>query len=166
MKAIAAALFIGATLMGPARADEQRLGPTGGDGGTPFTERISTGSRMHSIQVNAGRYVDGIRFTYETADGQIHQRSIGGRGGTSYDVYPLSRGVRVVGISGRSGKYIDSIRFHFSDGTTSPEYGGADGGTSYELILPKAADGKFVGQVVGFFGRADRLLDQIGVLHR
>jgi hypothetical protein len=141
----------------------QRTGVAGGSGGYEFvTARVPRGGRLVSIQVNAGTYVDGIHFSYTDAEGKEHSEGFGGRGGKFHDAYIIPEGVELIGIDGNYGRNIDRIRFLFSDGSKSPEYGGGGGPQNFQILLEKKG-GRYAGTTIGFFGRADKYVDQIGL---
>jgi hypothetical protein len=135
-------------------------------------EFVPTGGKVFTIEVNTGNWrniatiVKGFRFVGEDAKGKRFETVIGPVDGKYAKAIEVKPGVDVVGISGKHGLGIDSIRFHFSDGTTSPVFGGNGGSEEYRLMLAKK-DGKYVGSVRGIFGRAtEDTITGLGLLLR
>jgi len=142
----------------------QYTGTAGGNGGREFVgPYVPDDATITAIQVNSGRRVDGIRFSYRTADGKSHTIRYGSVGGNAQNAVTVNEGVHLVGISGRAGDQIDAIRFHFSDGTRSEMFGGG-GGNEFTIMLPQK-DGRYVGRAVGFFGRYGKVIDKIGIAY-
>ena len=120
----------------------------GGGGGSAFN--FSSSSKITSISVRSGGYLDAIRVSYE--DGSIH--SYGGSGGSEHKI-TLGRGEFLTGIKGRAGKYIDNISFMTNKHTYGP-FGG-NGGAPYSFSAPE-------GYVIdGFYGRSGKFIDAISV---
>ncbi len=135
------------------------LGSAGGTGGDPFEFTIPSGAKLLSVQANAGDKVDGLTFRYLLSNGTIESKHFGGDGGSLQPTAALSDNLRLTGISGRYGRVIDKIKFHFSDGTTSQDYGGGGGDNDFSFQVQKNGD-----QIIGFFGRSGRLIDALGVV--
>jgi purine nucleosidase len=71
---------------------------------------------------------------------------------------------KLVGIKGASGWFIDRLAFVFSDGTTTPMYGGNGGDNEFSLVLAKDTKGKYKGELTGFYGSATNQLESIGLV--
>jgi predicted flap endonuclease-1-like 5' DNA nuclease len=136
------------------------LGPSGGNGGHEFHSYAApAGATLREIRVNAGFYVDGIQLVYSDADGVlVEMPHIGGKGGLHHTL-ALDADEYVTGVSGRCGRYIDSIRFQ-TNKRSSDSFGGPGGSEEYHYEA--AANG----EIVGFAGRADWYIDQLGVIVR
>ena len=136
------------------------LGPSGGNGGREFIDYAApVGAMLREIRINAGFYVDGIQLVYSDADGVlVEMPHIGGKGGLHHTL-TLDADEYVTGVSGRCGRYIDSIRIQTNKRSTD-SFGGSGGGEEYHYEA--AANG----EIVGFVGRADWYVDQLGVIVR
>jgi hypothetical protein len=134
------------------------MGTVGGGGGEPFEFRTPTDAKLLSVQVNAGDYVDGLTFRYLLNSGEIKSVHFGGNGGRFHPTVSLEN-VKLTGISGRYGRVIDKLKLHYSDGSTSQEYGGGGGDDDFSFQVSKKGD-----EVIGFFGRNGRLIDALGVI--
>ncbi len=131
----------------------------GGDGGSPFDDRLSaTGDiiGIASITIRSGSFVDSIQVVYDLADGSTYSAPQHGGNGGSEVTITLGRDEQVYQVTGRSGSYVDQLTFHtrMPDGSTK-EYGpyGGNGGSPFSIP----------GVDVGFFGRSGAYLDQVGI---
>ena len=126
--------------------------------------------RIVAVQVNTGRWrsvgpvILGLRMKLVNTKGEEREEQIGPCQGEWQKAVALNKDQRLIGISGRHGAVLDSIRFHFSDGQTSPRFGGSGGDNEYRLVL-KGKAGKYQGQVRGLFGYAlDDAVTGLGLL--
>jgi predicted flap endonuclease-1-like 5' DNA nuclease len=136
------------------------LGPSGGHGGHELQGyAIPAGAQVREIRINAGLYVDGLQLVYSDAAGStVEMPHIGGRGGLHHTI-TLAADEYVIGVSGRCGRYIDSISIHTNLRTTD-RYGGLGGEDEFHF------EASANGEIVGFVGRADWFVDQLGVIVR
>ncbi|HVJ83060.1 MAG TPA: basic secretory protein-like protein [Planctomycetia bacterium] len=130
-------------------------------GGRRFqTPLPASPARLSAIHVNVGAWrgvgpvVKGLKLVETSPDGKSRETAIGPAGGEWKKPVELKADVELVGISGKSGSILDSLRFHFSDGSQSESFGGSGGDNEFRYLLKKK-DGKFIGAVGGFHGRAD-----------
>lgn len=139
---------------------ETRLGPAGGQGGTPFeTYTVPAEARITEIHLFTNTYIDALQVVYVDAQGETQTLPrVGGMGGDRV-VFRLRDGEYLTGISGHTGWYVDAVRFHTNQ-RISPTYGGSDGSEDFAF---KAADNQ---EVAGFFGRAGWYLDALGLVMR
>lgn len=119
---------------------------------------VPEAAELVSIEVNVGqkyggKVVKGVRFTGVKPDGSRVETVVGAGNGTFEKAIEIKPGLELVGISGKHGMVIDSLRFHFSDGTVSPQAGGAGGSEEFLMVVLKK-DGKFLGKVRGLHGTA------------
>lgn len=125
----------------------------GGTGGNPFDDLSDNGGllgKITGITVRAGTSVDKIEVQYQNGPKLPH----GGDGGTATD-FAINDDEWLTEIRGRAGTGLDAVQFVLSSGRMSPVYGGT-GGSWFQL--------KKSGCVISaFFGRAGRVVDQLGV---
>jgi predicted flap endonuclease-1-like 5' DNA nuclease len=120
---------------------------------------IPAGAKVQEIRVNAGLYVDGFQLVYVDAAGVVTELPhLGGKGGWHH-TFALDGDEYLTGISGRSGRYIDSLCFH-TNKRTMDKVGGSGGDDEFHY------EAAVNGEVAGFFGRADWLIDNLGVIVR
>ena len=136
----------------------------------PAFELLFEEERIESIRVGITanpdfRVVQVIEFTVRRADGSLVKRLIGGAEEADWQpVIAMPKGATLRGISGRGGWFIDAIRFHFTDGSQSPEYGGAGGDTEFRLLLAETAERRARGAFRGFYGTAGGLVESLGLV--
>lgn len=134
------------------------LGPAGGVGGLTISDCvIPAGSRITKIRISAGDFIDSIQLFYSDSNGKSHALDkIGGAGGDLHE-FRLAPDEYITGISGQHGWYVDSITIH-TNKRVSESFGGHYGHEPYSF---QVSDGNCV---TGFFGRADRYIDAIGII--
>ena len=142
----------------------------GGEGGDSFSDQLPDGSRICEVLIRHGEYVDGIRISWETADGTRVDGPYHGGGGGNEDSFTLEPGETIQVIGGASGDYVDRLGFETSLGRSYGPYGG-DGGNPFEENFgptPNPLDHDATVLVnhplVGIYGRSGDLLDAIGFL--
>lgn len=134
----------------------ETVGPFGGPGGTAFQDPgpVPELSRIESITVRSGSFVDSISTIYRLPDGTRETFSHGGTGGTRH-LIPFVSGEQIIAVVGRAGSYLDNIAFLTEDPQgvrrTHGPFGG-EGGAPF--IVNRKVD--------GFFGRSGSYIDQIG----
>ena len=145
-----------------AARDTRKSNTYGGTGGRAWDD-VSTHSPaivgVSSITIRHGNQVDSLQVTYLLADGSTYTApKHGGRGG-SQSSFTLAPDEMIVQVKGKTNNtLVDQLTFvtrNSSRNTT--EYGpyGKTGRTQFSVE----------GYVVGFFGRAGNLLDQLGVYY-
>ena len=149
--------------------------PVGGVTGTQspvfVTEFLTPGNELLAIEVGTTGnpdflVVQCLRFRYREGHSGREQTYTVGRA-TDADFAPPHRvptGTNLIGISGRGGWYIDAIQFHFADGSSSPEYGGAGGDTTFRTLMTQRVDGSYRGEVRGLYGHAGELVEVLGLV--
>ena len=112
------------------------------------------------------RVVKVIEFkTLRTADNYRTDYVGSPEGDTDWQpVITVPAGHTVRGISGRGGWFIDAISFHFTDGSRSPEFGGAGGDTDFRILLAETPLGQPRGRLLGFYGTAGGLVESLGLV--
>ena len=110
-----------------ATADVIKTDACGGPGGAMYHLVFNEGTQLSSIKVRAGKWINHLEFTYRRASGHSYSLNIGGVGGKSYAPFKVPSGAKLTEVNLRCGVYVDSIQFRFSDGSTSPKYGGGGG---------------------------------------
>ena len=129
-------------------------GPAGGSGGGVFIDIVPSGTRVTTVQVRSGVYVDAVQVGLNTGWLSKH----GGDGG-ALQTFRLASGEYITSISGRSGQYLDQISFRTNLGRAYGPYGGSGGGPFSFQAPPGYA-------IVGFFGRSGAYVDAIGAIAR
>ncbi|PUZ63318.1 hypothetical protein GQ55_3G058400 [Panicum hallii var. hallii] len=142
-----------------------KIGAWGGDGhgGTEF-DVTEPPRRLESMTVRAGNSVDSIGFSYADEEGQKHGVGpFGGTGGqlTTIEFAPAEHVKKLSGTIGRSStsggmSFVASLEIETNIRTYGP-YGKAHNDYPFSIPLPEDVS------IVGFFGRAGRLLDAAGV---
>ena len=129
----------------------------GGAGGLDFGDYVlPRGSRIASVYVHAGDYVDGLQFEYETPDGHLGLLPyLGGTGGDRHQI-ALDPGENLTALSGFCAEFVDALQIHTTR-RSSEVFGGASG-IPFHFAFGKSHE------FAGIFGRAGSYLDAIGVL--
>jgi hypothetical protein len=135
------------------------LGPSGGLGGTPFSDNQNPRFRISEVRVRSSDYIHAIQLVYEHGTGQMAGVYHGGKGGGSLDVFRLEPGEEIISVSGKYGVFIESMAIETSKGRKK-SWGGKDGIASYAYQVPKGSS------IQGFFGRSSETLDALGVILR
>lgn len=133
-----------------------KIGAWGGDGGTEF-DVTEPPKRLESMTVRAGDSVDSIGFSYVDEEGQKHSVGpFGGTGGQPTTIeFAAEEYVRKFsGTIFRS--FVASLEIETNIKTYGP-YGKAHNDYPFSIPLPENVS------IVGFFGRAGKFLDAIGV---
>jgi|GEM_PF-1931552 len=122
-----------------------------------FKQVLPPNSKLTGIQVNAGALgndsftvIRGIKFFVEK-DGVLEEILIGLSEGNWQEKFELHQEAELVGINGASGWWLDKIQFVFSNGSTTPLYGGKGGDTTFNLKLNQQK-GEYGGRIRGFHG--------------
>ena len=143
-----------------------RVGSTVGTEGERFQALvIPEGGRLASVQVaTGGSVVHSLRFRYTDAEGKEQTHLVGDKNGDWQEPFSIPPGRTLVGISGAGGWWIDRLVFHLDDGTTSPAYGGTEGGdTDFSLLLAQR-NGKWKGRLMGFWGTVGEHIESLGLV--
>ncbi|MGB3586643.1 MAG: hypothetical protein WBA23_08895 [Tunicatimonas sp.] len=140
--------------------------PSQGD--TFLVQVLSKGDILRRIQVGVyqsggSRVVQAIRFIVEDSVGKLQKILIGHADSYWKDEIDVPKGAELIGISGASGWWIDRIRFHFSDGSSSSDYGGGRGDTDFHLLLAQR-DNKWKGRWLGVWGTHTDYLESLGLI--
>lgn len=143
-------------IAGPERFVTNLVGGT--EGKLADDIQIPSTGRWESITVVHTNKIISITCRYYDAAGKLVERRIGGVGGGTVDTIPIPSDKDITAISGVYGRYLDGIAFHFSDGTSTRQFGAARGDHNYTL---PAAGG---GVIVGFRGREGAGIDALGVV--
>jgi hypothetical protein len=133
----------------------------GGKGGDPWwdvtLQTILNGDVLTKVTLRAGDVVDNLTCVY----GQAWVAPHGGSGGKQGQTLQLQPGEFISEISGRAGAVVDYVALT----TTKGQYlhAGGGGGGDFSWSVPQPSDAEYT-CVVGFCGRAGRVIDAIGVM--
>ncbi|KAM3310387.1 hypothetical protein ACQJBY_031217 [Aegilops geniculata] len=144
-----------------------KVGPWGGNGGTPFQiPEAELPQRLESVTIQSAEVIDSIAFTYIGLDGA--RRTVGpfgGSGGTKQPILQLGPSESVKEIFGTTGNFLGlNIVTSLSIVTNVKTYGPfgkqSAGNTPFRTTAPDRHS------IVGFFGRAGQFVDQLGAYVR
>ena len=151
-------------------------GPSGGIGGTPFTDDIPSNSTVGQLQIRAAAMIDSVQFLHVgLGGGVIASPAHGGLGGELHTI-PLGDDRYVASIKGRYGEFVDSLTIKTAPITPVglsekeiialhlaakvPTFGGKGGSSRFVYHAPPGYE------IAGFCGRSANLVDAIGVVFR
>ena len=134
----------------------------GNYGGVPFCDHVKHMRRVSRIVIRAGGWIDSIQLTWQTNQGMITRGYRHGGTGGNLDTIELKSDHNIVEISGKvNDKYITQLAFTIN----VPDIGrvqhgpyGIDSGKDFSITIPDTDE------IIGFFGRADKYINGIGVL--
>jgi hypothetical protein len=125
--------------------------------GIPFEWNSNSATMdLRKVLVRSGTEIDRIQLTIGDGINQVISPNQGGTGGGDNE-WTVPDGEFVSQVEIRYGKRVDSLTFITNTGKKSPQYG-RNGGGYYMLRIEQDY------RIVGFFGRSDRGLDQIGFI--
>ena len=126
----------------------------GARGGEFQEDFLCAGCRLLAVQVNMGEVLRGLRFRYAAgSNGEERELTIGHEEGNWLPWHTVPEAAVLTGISGASDWHIDRLRLHFSDGSSTPEYGGPGGDDRFSLSVPYG-DGRPL-RIRGIYGSSD-----------
>ena len=134
-----------------------KCGPSGGKGGKDFEDTPRLGTKIAEISIWAGDVVEGIRITWSGGDYLEHGSC---SGDPKQPVVQLRDDEYLVAISGKYGEYIDHIKFYTSK-ENEYEYGGSHGDVEFDYNADLT---DMNAHIIGFFGRAQKVVDAIGCI--
>ncbi len=127
---------------------------------------LNKNDKLEKIQVftnNKSALVAGFKFLVKTQNGVLKWKIFGDTLGNPKPILNL-KNKKIIGISGTYGWFIDSLKFHFSDGSTSPKYGGNGGDLSFQQIFNRNKNNAFKGNWCGIYGSYSDQLETIGLI--
>ncbi|CAM0884512.1 unnamed protein product [Alopecurus aequalis] len=140
-----------------------KIGPWGGNGGTEFDITESVSQRLQSVTIRSGVVINSIAFSY--VDLAEKKQTLGPWGGDGEltDTIIFAPLEIVKEISGTTGTFdgdtvVTSLTFITNVRTYGP-FGKTNGGTAFSVPLMDT-------NVVGFFVRAGKLVNALGVYAR
>jgi len=148
-------LFVASQPKGPTT----KAGLWGGQGGSNQDITVPP-KRLQSLTIRSGSAIDAIEFTYIDNAGQKHTAGAwGGPGGTAHRI-DLDDAEYVKEVSGTYGTFegitvLTSFKLVTNVRTWGPW--AIENGTPFSITAPTNSS------IVGFYGRAGRLIDAIGV---
>ncbi|CAO2185330.1 unnamed protein product [Urochloa humidicola] len=138
-----------------------KIGPWGGNGGSPWDIKVEP-KHLKSLIIHSGIVVESVEFSYVGENGQKHTAGPWGGPGGSNCTIQLGPSEFLTAVYGTMGQFADAP----SDVVTSLTfvsnahiYGpfGRGGGVPFQIPMQGN------GSILGFFGRAGKLIDAIGV---
>jgi purine nucleosidase len=143
-------------------------GLIGQEGKTTELICIEDGDQIQQIKValnQAQNIVKGFQMDVLKKDGSLKNYEFGNtKDGIWQKNIAIKKGIKLIGISGAAGWFVDNISFQFSDGSSSPIYGGKGGDNDYKLHITKNEKGQFRGSLMGFWGSSTDVLESIGLV--
>lgn len=134
-------------------------GPSGGMGGSTFTDGLKGDLEVAEVKVRSKDYIDAIQIIYGDKAGDTSVSDQHGGTGGSPSNFRLEPEEYITEVGGKYGYYIDSLWIKTNQGRTK-NWGGSGGEVSFKYIAPPET------RIVGFFGQAGDFLDSIGVIMR
>lgn len=128
-------------------------GPFGGTGGKVFGIIPPSGSKIYAIGIRAGAKIDRFMIWYRKSDGSVYLGGSPGGNGGNYYVQYFASDEYIKAISGKSSNVINQLGFVTNK--KSFTYGEYVGEGFYASVPPNH-------QLLGFWGKAGTLLDQLG----
>ena len=132
-------------------------GPSGGLGGNKFDDGQTGGRRITEVRVYSGEFVDSIQIIYTNQVNQVIVGSKHGGPGGNLSVLKLSPNEYITTVGGKYGWYVDSLFMKTNKGQVK-KWGGAGGNVDFFYSVPPGT------HIHGFFGRAGKYVDSIGVI--
>ena len=135
-------------------------GECGGAGGFPFEHILPVNADIRGIKVYRSArnpYLTGMEVYYLDNYGQQQILRLGKPSGV-HGSFAVPRGARLTAISGQAGRFLNSIRFHFSNGTSTQQFGGNGGSRNYHISIPDNA------RFLGFYGGYGDYIDRLGMI--
>ncbi len=158
--AILLSCFLSAFLTGNVFAITFSLcGPSGGVGGAEFSDGQRGGRTIVEVRVRSGALIDSIQVVYRDITGLVGKGAMHGRSGGNLSVFKLGPGEYITVVGGKYGKFIDSLYIKTNKGRHQ-KWGGQGGNIQFIYTAPPGS------RIDGFFGRAGKYLDSIGVIMR
>ena len=126
----------------------------GGSGGSAFDDRSDNIAGIIGMKVRSGNQIDSIQVTYRLKDGSAYEAPKHGGNGGSVSSFTLADGEKLIRMEGMTnGVLIDMLTFYSNFNNTYGPYG-------ITGQAPFSVEGL---EIIAFFGRAENLLDAVGV---
>lgn len=153
------ALVLVALTAGHASAQQLSVfGPSGGPGGTQFTDGVIGGDWPTELLIRSGWYIDAVQIVYKSKQTNAMRTGPrhGGTGGT-LKAFKLNDGEYIVKIGGTYDKYVTSL-WVFTNQGRQMEWGDKSRGRAdYFYSAPSGS------MIYQFWGRSGTFVDAIGV---
>lgn len=162
LSVLAVFVLAGAAVVGLSAANFFTCGPSGGTGGTYFTDDQTAGRyssdnrRLSEVRVRSGIYIDAIQTVYVNSVGQTFTSPWHGGKGGALSVFKLDPDEYIVRVNGKHGWFIDHLEIVTNKGRMKG-WGGTGGQRSFIYTAPQGA------QIISFFGYCGDYLDAVGV---
>ena len=135
-----------------------RSGPSGGVGGSAFDDPPPQAfARVREVRIWSGISVEALQLIH-SCEGEIVEQPKRGQSTAGFSILKLDPGEYIMEISGRYSSYIDQLEIRTNKGVIK-RYGSAIGLHDFQYQAPENY------QIIGFWGRAARLIDAIGVYY-
>ena len=133
-----------------------RIGPSGGVGGTAFDDPPPhPHAHIRELRIWSGISVEAIQVIH-SCEGELFEANKRGQSTVGFSILKLGPGEYIEEISGRYGSYIEQLEIRTNKGNVK-RYGSLTGIHDFHYQAPANH------QITGFWGRAGRLIDAIGV---
>lgn len=132
------------------------LGPSGGVGGVAFDDGpFPEGARLRELRVWGTECIEGLQIVLDL-DGELVERPRRGTASAGLGVLRLAEDEHVTEVYGRYSGYVDQLSVRTAGGQIR-RFGGRGGACDFAYFAPAGF------HIVGFWGRAGRLIDALGV---
>jgi purine nucleosidase len=143
-------------------------GLIGQEGETKQLIFIDEGDQIQSLRVCLNKdqnIVKGFEINVLKKDNKTVSYTFGNvNNGVWQKEFIVKKGLELIGIKGAAGWFVDRVGFVFSDGSTSPIYGGKGGDNDFTLSITKDGSGRSRGRFMGFWGSSTDYLETIGLV--
>jgi len=144
----------------PVFAGHSLQGPSGGTGGTAFTDWGAYNEKMRLIYVRSGSWIDSVHTQFRSSGGVLRWTPHrGGFGGALRPVIVLAPNEFITSVTGYFSGYVRYLRITTTAGNTRTF--GNPVGRYFSYVRP-GANYKFA----GFRGASGRYLDSVGAIWR
>lgn len=131
-------------------------GPSGGVGGVPFDDDPpADGGILRELRVWSGISIEGLQIVM-MIDGVLIERPRVGSTTAGFASVMLDPDEVITEVYGHYGSYIEQLSIRTSRGRNR-RFGGITSGREFAYFAPEGM------QIIGFWGRAGRLIDALGV---
>lgn len=134
-----------------------RVGPSGGQGGIPFSDSAPLGWKLVELRIWSGDHIDAIQMVHRSPFGLQQTSPKRGGSGGHLRTFKLGPAEYINAVAGRYGDYVDSLVV-FTNTARTARWGGPGGAVAFKYEMTPGS------RVRGFFGKAGGYVDNLGVL--